>query len=233
MDPERYYVELATAFVLGRCPWLQGEALPSATLLERGRGEGLRLHKFKRNAALPRVAKVLGILRGLHPRELLDVGSGRGTFLWPLLHELPWLPVTALDADPRRVRDLGAVREGGVERLSVVHGDACALPLSDDAVDVATALEVLEHLREPSRAAAELVRVARRFVVASVPSGPDDNPQHIQLFSPTSLRALLLEAGAKRVQIEHVPGHMIAIARVAAFGAAGDDIGGPPRETPA
>lgn len=215
MDPERYYVELATAFVLGRCPQLRGEALAPAALLERGRGEGLRLHKFKRNATLPRVAKVLGILRGLLPGELLDVGSGRGTFLWPLLHELPWLSVTALDADPRRVRDLGAVREGGVERLSVVHGDVSALPLPDAAVDVTTALEVLEHLREPSRAAAELVRVTRRFVVASVPSGPDDNPQHIQLFSPTRLRSLLLDAGARRVQIEHVPGHMIAVAKVA------------------
>lgn len=214
MDPERYYVELAAAFVLGRCPALRDEALPTAALLERGRGEGLRLHKFKRNATLPRVGKVLGILRGLLPRELLDVGSGRGTFLWPLLHELPWLPVTALDADPRRVRDLGAVREGGVERLSGVHGDVGALPLPDDAFDVATALEVLEHLPEPAKAAAELVRVTRRFVVVSVPSGPDDNPQHIQLFSPTSLRALLLAAGAKRVQIEHVPGHMIAVARV-------------------
>jgi SAM-dependent methyltransferase len=219
MDPERYYVELATAFVLGHRPALQGEALPPAAVLERGLAEGLRLHKFKRNATLPRVAKVLGILRGLLPSDLLDVGSGRGTFLWPLLHELPWLPVTALDADPRRVRDLGAVRDGGVERLRVVQGDACALPLESDAVDVVTALEVLEHLREPSRAAAEVVRVARRFVVCSVPSGPDDNPQHIQLFSTESLRALLLDAGAKRVQVEHVPGHMIAVARVE--GAAG------------
>ena len=214
MDPERYYVELAAAFVLGRLPGLREEALAPAELVGRGRAEGLRLHKFKRNATLPRVAKVLGILRGLGPGALLDVGSGRGTFLWPLLHELPWLTVTALDADPRRVRDLGAVREGGVERLSAVQGDACALPLGRDAVDVVTALEVLEHLREPERAAAEIVRVARRFVVASVPSGPDDNPQHIQLFSPDRLRALLLDAGAQRVQIEHVPGHMIAVARV-------------------
>jgi ubiquinone/menaquinone biosynthesis C-methylase UbiE len=214
MDPERYYVELAAAFVCGHRPQLREAGLELPALLARGREEGLSLHKFKRSATLPRVAKVLGILRGLLPTELLDVGSGRGVFLWPLLDELPWLPVTALDADPRRVRDLGAVRDGGVERLRVVHGDACALPLEAGAVDVATALEVLEHLPEPSRAAAELVRVSRRFVVVSVPSGPDDNPQHIQLFSPASLRALLLEAGATRVQIEHVPGHMIAVARV-------------------
>lgn len=216
MDPERYYVDLAAAFVLGRCPALREEGLAAPALVERGRAEGLRLNKFKRGSLLPRVAKVLGILRGLGPAALLDVGSGRGMFLWPLLHELPWLPVTALDADPIRARDLGAVRDGGVERLSVVQADACALPLPDAGVDVVTALEVLEHLREPPRAAAELCRVARRFVVCSVPSQPDDNPQHIQLFTPDRLRALLVDAGATRVQIDHVPGHMIAVARVGA-----------------
>src|SRR5690606_14657728 len=93
-------------------------------------------------------------------------------------------------------------------------GDAAALPQPDDAVDVATALEVLEHLPQPELAAAELLRVARRFVVVSVPSGPDDNPQHIQLFTPARLRDMFVEAGARRVQIEHVPGHMVAVIRV-------------------
>lgn len=218
MDPDRYYLDLAAAFVRGRCPDLRDAALSDAALVERGRAAGLRLHKFKRNATLPRVAKVLGILRGLAPTALLDVGSGRGVFLWPLLAELPWLPVTALDASPVRVRDLEAVRAGGVDRLSSLQADACALPLPDGAIDVATALEVLEHLPQPSLAAAELVRVARRFVVVSVPSGPDDDPQHIQLFTPASLRALLLTAGATRVQVEHVPGHMIAVARLATTG---------------
>ncbi len=219
MDPERYYVELAVAFVRGHRPQLHEEGLEPSALLARGREEGLSLHKFKRSATLPRVAKVLGILRGLLPQQLLDVGSGRGVFLWPLLHELPWLPVTALDTDPLRVRDLAAVHDGGVARLTAVHGDACALPLPDAASDVVTALEVLEHLPEPQRAAAELLRVARRFVVVSVPSGPDDNPQHIQLFSPSRLRGIFLEAGARRVQIEHVPGHMIAVVRVGGPGA--------------
>ncbi|MCA9708020.1 MAG: hypothetical protein KDK70_19360, partial [Myxococcales bacterium] len=74
--------------------------------------------------------------------------------------------------------------------------------------------QVLEHLQEPHEAAAELLRVARRFVVVSVPSHPDDNPEHIQLFTPDSLRAMFMDAGARRVQIEHVPGHMIGVVRV-------------------
>jgi len=214
MDAERYYVELALAFVRGRRPDLAERVSDPVALLGLARDEGLSLHKFKRNATLPRVGKVLGILRGLMPSELLDVGSGRGVFLWPLLDELPWLSVSALDADPIRVRDLQAVRAGGIERLRALRGDACALPLRDDEVAVATVLEVLEHLPSPQEAAEELVRVARNFVVASVPSKPDDNPQHIQLFTPDSLREMFMRAGARRVQIEHVPGHLIAVVRV-------------------
>lgn len=63
-------------------------------------------------------------------------------------------------------------------------------------------------------AAREGIRVARRCVVASVPSQPDDNPEHVQLFTPATLTALLLEAGAARVTIDSVRGHYVAVARV-------------------
>lgn len=79
---ERYFTELATAFVRGRLNQ------PDASI-EAGLEAGLRLHKFKRNTELPRVRTVLGILRGLLPENLLDIGSGRGTFLWPLLASFP------------------------------------------------------------------------------------------------------------------------------------------------
>ncbi|MCA9649466.1 MAG: class I SAM-dependent methyltransferase [Myxococcales bacterium] len=213
LDPERYFVELAAAFVRGRLPELAIEPGDLQGTLARGRAQGLSLHKFKRSATLPRVRRVLGVLRGLGPHRLLDVGSGRGTFLWPLLDAFPQLEVTALDLDPIRVRDLRAVHDGGLSRLRALQGDASALPVADDEVEVVTALEVLEHLREPELAAQELLRVAARFVVVSVPSGPDDNPQHIQLFSPDRMRSMFLDAGAQRVQIEHVPGHMIAVIR--------------------
>ncbi|MCH9684913.1 MAG: class I SAM-dependent methyltransferase [Deltaproteobacteria bacterium] len=213
MDPERYFVDLAAAFVRGRKPSLA--AIEDVQeVLARGQSEGLSLHKFKRATALPRVRKVLGILTGLMPDDLLDVGSGRGVFLWPLLDAFPSLAVTAVDADPRRAIDLQALHDGGVERLHAMHGDACALALPDDSVDVITALEVLEHMTTPEVAAAQLLRVARRFVVVSVPSGPDDNPQHIQLFDPPRMRSMFMDAGARRVQIEHVPGHMIAVVQV-------------------
>jgi hypothetical protein len=82
-----YFTELAAAFVRGRLP--DAPPLPAGELIALGRRAGLRLHKFKSNAGLPRVRRVLGVLRGLAPADLLDVGSGRGTFLWPMLDAFP------------------------------------------------------------------------------------------------------------------------------------------------
>jgi SAM-dependent methyltransferase len=209
---DRYFVELAAAFVRGRRA--DAPDLPAAELVAWGRDAGVRVHKFKRNTELPRVHKVLGMLRGLAPQSLLDIGSGRGTFLWPLLDAFPDLRVTAVDVDPVRARDLGAVRDGGVERLHVIEADVTALDVPPRSVDGVTLLEVLEHIPDPAAAAARALRAARSFAIASVPSKEDDNPEHIHLFDTGSLSALLREAGAASVRVEHVLNHMVALARM-------------------
>lgn len=210
---QRYYVDLAAAFVRGRRP--DAPDLPPAALVIWGRDAGLRIHKYKRNCELPRVRRVLGMLHGLlQPGDsLVDVGSGRGTFLWPFVADFPAVNVTAVEIDPNRARDLRAVRAGGVSRLTVVEADAAVLPLADGSADVVTVLEVLEHVPAPERVAERALVVARRAVIVSVPSRPDNNPGHIRLYDPDSLRAQLLSAGARKVHLEHVPRHLIALAQ--------------------
>lgn len=204
---DRYYEELALSFVRGRL----GD--PVATL-DDGLNAGLRLHKFKTNTELPRVQKVLGILRGLQPASLLDIGSGRGTFLWPMLAAFPGVPVTAIDYARQRASDIGAVRKGGVDRLSVARMDAERLGFRAQSFDIVTMLEVLEHMRDPLAALCCAAAAARRFVVISVPSVPDDNPEHLHLFTPDQLQAMASKAGAQRTTIEHVLNHRIAIIRL-------------------
>ena len=80
-------------------------------------------------------------------------------------------------------------------------------------MDVATILEVLEHLEQPEEALRRLLRTTRRFVVATVPSKPDNNPEHIHLFNRDSLTAMARAAGAERVRIEYVLNHIVMIAR--------------------
>jgi len=209
MDPLYYYRRLAQAYIRGSCPDL--DAPDDDALWAAAQARGLRLHRFKRNSELPRVRRVLSALKGFAPRSLLDIGSGRGTFLWPLLDEFPELTVVAIDKLEHRVADLEAVARGGVDRLQARRSDAGALPFDDDTFDAATVLEVLEHVEDPAPVATELLRVASTVVVATVPSKPDDNPEHIRLFRPETLRALFIDAGARSAQVSQVRDHLVAV----------------------
>ena len=200
----RYFSELATAFVRGRLD------NPPASI-DDGLAAGLRLHKFKQNQDLARVRRVLSLLRSLAPATLLDIGSGRGTFLWPLIAGFPEVAVTAIDVLDQRIVDLKAVRQGGIHRLQVFQMDVCELTFPDTSFDGVTILEVLEHLHSPEVALRQALRVARRFVIASVPSTPDDNPEHRHLFTVNRLRDMAVAGGCAQPKIEHVLNHRILI----------------------
>jgi len=186
-----------------------------AQIYDIGKAAGLKLHRYKRSNILPRVQKVLGILKGTQPDSLLDIGSGRGAFLWPLMDSLPYLPVTAIDANPRRAEQLQMVASGGLERLTAHQMDATALDFEDGLFDVVTALEVLEHIPQVQTALAEIVRVARRFVIVSVPSKEDNNPEHIHTFTQPAMRELFAGVGVRQVKFDYVHNHMIVVAVLA------------------
>jgi ubiquinone/menaquinone biosynthesis C-methylase UbiE len=211
ITPESHYAPFAAAYVRGA---LREPALDDEAALARGAAAGLDLHRFKRSAQLPRVRAVLGALRGFAPDRLVDLGSGRGAFVWPLLDALPHLPITATDLLERRMAVFAAVARGGIERLSAVRADMTALPFADASCACVTALEVLEHLPGdgPERAAREALRVAHTAVIATVPSHEDDNPEHVHLFDGPRLGAMFRAAGARRVTIEHVLNHIIVVA---------------------
>jgi ubiquinone/menaquinone biosynthesis C-methylase UbiE len=184
------------------------------SLIQLAQDRELRLHRFKRTMELPRVQKVLGILKGIQPSNLLDIGSGRGAFLWPLLNSFPSLSVTCVDVLDYRITDIQAVQRGGIEQLDAIKADVTALPFAERSFDVVTMLEVLEHIPDIHRALAEVCRVANKFVILSVPSKEDDNPEHIHLFNQQHLQKLLEELDIRRVTFDYVPNHMIVVARI-------------------
>lgn len=185
-------------------------------ILQAGEKAELRLYHFKKKDLLPRVKVVMGFLRGICPESLLDVGSGRGVFLLPFLREFPWVPVTGADILPHRVQMLSRMSRGGMDNLTALEKDITAWQEDANLFDVVTLLEVLEHIPQVEKAVANAVRLARRFVVVSVPSQPDNNPEHIHLLTKDILTILFTDAGCTKLHFDGVNGHLILVATVEA-----------------
>jgi SAM-dependent methyltransferase len=229
MLEQSYFLRSAVAFIRGRAlqgydiampPHLLNSPLDSLSssewesIFNLGIGSGLRLHKFKRTMGLARVRKIFGILQSLAPENLLDIGSGRGAFLWPLLEEFPTLSITVAEIAHGRARDLDAARLGGLSQLQVFQMDATSLQFPNSTFDVVTILEVLEHIPNPQLAVNELARVATRSILASVPSQADDNPEHIHLFNQVKLTRLFRSAGIQRLNFDFILNHILLVANL-------------------
>lgn len=183
-------------------------------LIELGREAQLKLYRFKNLGELPRVHKAIGFLRGAWPESLLDVGSGRGVFLFPFLAAFPGVPVTSVDLLDYRVQFLQDVASGGVTQLSALQQDICRWDMPDNSFDVVTMLEVLEHIPDVESAVRAAVRLARRYVVVSVPSKPDNNPEHIHLLTKDILTDLFTRASCKSLRFDGVNGHLFMVAQI-------------------
>ena len=110
----------------------------------------------------PYQIQVLADLLDLLPTDahsILDIGCGDGflTNALPARHE-----VVALDASDTALRHVGRTR---------IQATATRLPLADGCFDLVMANDILEHLDDPALAAtaAELVRVARHYILITVP----------------------------------------------------------------
>ena len=229
-DSERYNLKPAAA-------WLRGHALKTGTpeiapellemplevltdeelssIVEVGETTGQKLYPFKTGKAeLPRVRQVLGFLHGIEFESLLDVGSGRGVFLLPFMEEFPRVQVTSLDLLDKRVTFLNELAAGGYSQLTAYNKNICDRPYPENSFDVVTLLEVLEHIPEAGKAVVAAVKMARKYVVVSVPSKEDDNPEHIHLLTKEILTKLFADAGCTRLHFSGVNGHLIMMATI-------------------
>ena len=149
-----------------------------------------------------RYARTLEILRALArlPFDtLLDVGAGEG-YTAHAARELLGGRVVVADVSENACR-----RAREIFGLEAHAGDARALPFADGEFDVVLCSETLEHVPDLDAAVHELIRVARRAVVVTV---PHESPErvaenraagephaHINSFDRTSFAGLVREHG--------------------------------------
>ncbi|HEX8237455.1 MAG TPA: methyltransferase domain-containing protein [Abditibacteriaceae bacterium] len=138
--------------------------------------------------------------------RLLDIGCGTGANL-PLLRSFAGSSgsVTAMDFSPLALqfaRDQLPCDDSS-KNLSMLRGDAQRLPFGDNSFDVATMLDVLEHLSDDCLALSEVRRVLRPggALVMSVPayqklwSAHDEALHHFRRYEYHGLRRVLHGAG--------------------------------------
>jgi 2-polyprenyl-3-methyl-5-hydroxy-6-metoxy-1,4-benzoquinol methylase len=127
------------------------------------------------------------------PRSLLDVGCGEGVLTHKWAQRLGDARVVGIDLDDPQLHDEWATRQAPNLEYQVMKAEN--LPFAGDEFDVATAIEVLEHVPDPAHTVAEMARVAERCLLVSVPREP-------------LWRALNMARGAYVRDFGNSPGHL-------------------------
>ena len=144
------------------------------------------------------------------PQSLLDVGCGEGVLTHQWAQRLgDQRRVVGIDLDDPALHAEWAKRTAPNLEYRVMKAEN--LPFADGEFDAVTAIEVLEHVPDAEHTVAEMARVAKRWLLVSVPREPlwrglnmargaywkdlGNTPGHVNHWSKRSFVALLSRHG--------------------------------------
>ena len=126
------------------------------------------------------------------PTSLLDVGCGEGVLTHKWAQRIDGR-VVGIDLDDPQLHDEWKGRQAPNLEYMVMKAEN--LPFGDREFDVATAIEVLEHVPDPEHTVSEMARVASGHLLVSVPREP-------------LWRGLNMARGAYLRDLGNTPGHL-------------------------
>jgi 2-polyprenyl-3-methyl-5-hydroxy-6-metoxy-1,4-benzoquinol methylase len=127
------------------------------------------------------------------PTSVLDVGCGEGVLVQRWARALPAARVVGIDLEEESIQAGWA--EHAAPNLEYHVMEAENLPFAEKEFDLASAIEVLEHVPDPEHTLAEMARCAERHLLVSVPREP-------------LWRMLNMARGAYWPALGNTPGHL-------------------------
>ena len=127
------------------------------------------------------------------PQSLLDVGCGEGVLTHKWAQRLGDRRIVGIDLEDPVIQKEWESRRAPNLEYRVMKAEN--LPFADEEFDVATAIEVLEHVPDPAHTVAEMARVASGHLLVSVPREP-------------LWRAVNMARGAYLKEFGNTPGHL-------------------------
>ena len=144
-----------------------------------------------------------------NPSSILDVGCGEGVLTHEWAAKLDGGRIVGIDLDDPQLHEQWKTRTAPNLEYHVMKAEA--LPFAENEFDMATAIEVLEHVPDPEETLCEMQRCASRWILVSVPREPvwrmtnvargaywktlGNTPGHVNHWSSGAFRKLLSNYG--------------------------------------
>ncbi len=120
------------------------------------------------NASIVKSIGMYGMEMNTEQIHILDAGCGEGIIDRLLAEHLPKARITGLEYTPEAIQIARDMNPG----VAYIQGDIKEMPFENNSFDIVMCTEVLEHIDNPGKALAELIRVSKRFLYITVPHEP-------------------------------------------------------------
>jgi 2-polyprenyl-3-methyl-5-hydroxy-6-metoxy-1,4-benzoquinol methylase len=128
-----------------------------------------------------------------NPASVLDIGCGEGVLVHRWAQQRSDARIVGIDLEEESIQ--AGWRQRQAPNLEYRVMPAEDLPFEQDEFELASAIEVLEHVPDPERTVAEMARCASRHLLVSVPREP-------------LWRMLNMARGAYWADLGNTPGHL-------------------------